>query len=69
MMFLNCSKFYFCILVYASSSPNGLPNKQINGDYAKNDIQQITRGIMAVTQDDLEEYETSVFKITYTVLP
>ena len=69
MMFLNCSKFYFCILVYASSSPKGLPNKQINGDYEKNDIQQITRGIMAVTQDDLVEYETSVFKITYTVLP
>ena len=57
------------ILVYASSSPKGLPNQQSNSSYAKNDIQQITRGIMAVTQDDLEEYETSVFKITYTVLP
>lgn len=57
------------ILVYASSSPKGLPNQQSNSSYAKNDIQLITRGIMAVTQDDSEEYETSVFKITYTVLP
>lgn len=55
--------------MYASSSPKGLPNKQVNGDYEKNDIRQITRGIMAVTQDELEEYETSVNKITYTVLP
>ena len=57
------------ILVYASSSPKSLPNQQSSGRYKENDIQQITRGIMAVTQDDSEEYETSVFKITYTVLP
>ena len=57
------------ILVYASSSPKGLPNQQSDSRYIQNDIQQISRGIMAVTQDDSEEYETSVFKITYTVLP
>lgn len=57
------------ILVYASSSPKGLPNQQSSGCYKENDIQQITRGIVAVAQDESEEYETSVFKITYTVLP
>lgn len=56
------------ILVYASTSPNGLPEQDSGGTYRRGDIQQTTRGIMAVKEKSAEQYETSVFKITYTVL-
>lgn len=56
------------ILIYASTSEKGLPEQTSTGRYAKNDIQKITRGITAVKQSSAENYETSVFKITYTVM-
>ncbi|WP_288569799.1 DUF4384 domain-containing protein [uncultured Treponema sp.] len=56
------------ILIYASTSEKGLPEQTSTGKYARNDIQKITRGIMAVKQSSAENYETSVFKITYTVM-
>lgn len=56
------------ILVYASTSPNGLPEQDSSGTYRRGDIQQTSRGIMAVKEKSAEQYETSVFKITYTVL-
>lgn len=56
------------ILIYASTSEKGLPEQTSTGRYARNDIQKITRGIMAVKQSSAENYETSVFKITYTVM-
>ena len=56
------------ILMYASTSEKGLPEQTSTGRYARNDIQKITRGIMAVKQSSAENYETSVFKITYTVM-
>lgn len=56
------------IIVYAATSPAGLPNQDSGGTYRRGDIQQTTRGIMAVKEQSAESYETSVFKITYTVL-
>ncbi len=56
------------ILVYASTSPAGLPEQNSGGTYRRGDIQQTTRGIMAVKEQSEGSYETSVFKITYTVL-
>lgn len=56
------------ILIYASTSEKGLPEQTSTGRYARNDIQKITRGFMAVKQSSAENYETSVFKITYTVM-
>lgn len=56
------------ILIYASTSEKGLPEQTSTGKYAKNDIQKITRGITALKQSSAENYETSVFKITYTVM-
>lgn len=56
------------ILIYASTSEKGLPEQTSTGRYAKNDIQKITRRITAVKQSSAENYETSVFKITYTVM-
>lgn len=56
------------ILIYASTSEKGLPEQTSTGKYAKNDIQKITRGIKALKQSSAENYETSVFKITYTVM-
>lgn len=56
------------ILIYASTSEKGLPEQSSTGKYAKNDIQKITRGITALKQSSAENYETSVFKITYTVM-
>lgn len=56
------------ILIYASTSEKGLPEQTSTGKYARNDIQKITRGITAVKQSSAENYETSVFKITYTVM-
>lgn len=56
------------ILVYASTSPAGLPQQDSGGTYRRGDIQQTTRGIMAVKQQSAGNYETSVFKITYTVM-
>ncbi len=56
------------ILVYASTSPAGLPEQDSGGTYQRGDIQQISRGIMAVKQQSAEEYETNVYKITYTVM-
>ncbi len=56
------------ILVYASTSPAGLPEQNSGGTYQSGDIQQISRGIMAVKQQSAEEYETNVYKITYTVM-
>lgn len=56
------------ILIYASTSDKGLPEQTSTGKYARNDIQKITRGITAVKQSSVEKYETSVFKITYTVM-
>lgn len=56
------------ILVYASTSPAGLPEQNSGGTYRRGDIQQTTRGIMAVKEQSAGSYETSVFKITYTVL-
>lgn len=56
------------ILIYASTSEKGLPKQTSTGRYARNDIQKITRGFMAVKQSSAENYETSVFKITYTVM-
>ena len=56
------------ILIYASTSEKGIPEQTSTGKYARNDIQKITRGIMAVKQSSVENYETSVFKITYTVM-
>lgn len=56
------------ILIYASTSQKGLPEQTSTGKYAKNDIQKITRGITTVKQSSAENYETSVFKITYTVM-
>lgn len=56
------------ILIYASTSQKGLPEQTSTGKYTRNDIQKITRGITAVKQSSAENYETSVFKITYTVM-
>ncbi len=56
------------ILIYASTSEKGLPEQTSTGKYARNDIQKITRGITAVKKSAVEKYETSVFKITYTVM-
>ena len=56
------------ILIYASTLEKGLPEQMLNGKYAKNDIQKITRGIIGVKQNSAENYETSVYKITYTVM-
>lgn len=56
------------ILVYASTSLAGLPEQDSGGTYQRGDIQQISRGIMAVKQQSAEEYETNVYKITYTVM-
>lgn len=56
------------ILIYASTSEKGLPKQTSTGKYARNDIQKITRGFIAVKQSSAENYETSVFKITYTVM-
>lgn len=56
------------ILIYASTSEKGLPEQTSTGKYARNDIQKITRGIIALKQSSAENYETSVFKITYTVM-
>ena len=56
------------ILVYASTSPTGLPAQDSGGTYSRGDIQQVSRGIMAVKQQSAEEYETNVYKITYTVM-
>lgn len=56
------------ILVYASTSPSGLPEQDSGGTYRRGDIQQTVRGIMAVKQQSGAQYETSVFKITYTVM-
>lgn len=56
------------ILIYASTSEKGLPKQTSTGRYARNDIQKITRGITALKQSSAENYETSVFKITYTVM-
>lgn len=56
------------ILIYASTSEKGLPEQTSTGKYARNDIQKITRGFIAVKQSSAENYETSVFKITYTVM-
>lgn len=56
------------ILVYASTSPAGLPEQDSGGTYRRGDIQQTARGIMAVRQQSAEQYETGVFKITYTVM-
>lgn len=56
------------ILVYASTSPAGLPTQDSGGTYNCGDIQQVSRGIMAVKQQSAEQYETNVYKITYTVM-
>lgn len=56
------------ILVYASTSLAGLPVQDSGGTYRCGDIQQTARGIMAVRQQSAEQYETGVFKITYTVM-
>lgn len=56
------------ILVYASTSLAGLPAQDSSGTYARGDIQQVSRGIMAVKQQSAEQYETNVYKITYTVM-
>lgn len=56
------------ILVYASTSPSGLPVQDSSGTYNRGDIRHISRGIMAVKQQSAEEYETNVYKITYTVM-
>ena len=56
------------ILVYASTSPAGLPAQDSGGTYNRGDIQHISRGIMAVKQQSAEQYETNVYKITYTVM-
>ncbi|MBD5438820.1 MAG: DUF4384 domain-containing protein [Treponema sp.] len=57
------------ILVYASTSPAGLPAQDSGGTYNRGDIQHISRGIMAVKEQSAEQYETNIFKITYTVMP
>ena len=57
------------ILVYASTSPAGLPAQDSGGTYNRGDIQQTSRSIMAVKQQSTEQYETNIFKITYTVMP
>ena len=56
------------ILVYASTSPAGLPAQDSGGTYTRGDIQQVSRGIIAVKQQSAEQYETNVYKITYTVM-
>lgn len=56
------------ILVYASTSVAGLPAQDSGGTYRRGDIQQTARGIMAVRQQSAEQYETNIFKITYTVM-
>ena len=56
------------ILVYASTAPAGLPAQDSGGTYNRGDIQHISRGIMAVKQQSAEQYETNVYKITYTVM-
>lgn len=56
------------ILVYASTSPSGLPVQDSSGTYNRGDIRRISRGIMAVKQQSTEQYETNVYKITYTVM-
>ena len=56
------------ILVYASTSQAGLPAQDSGGTYNRGDIRHISRGIMAVKQQSAEEYETNVYKITYTVM-
>lgn len=57
------------ILVYASTSPAGLPAQDSGGTYSRGDIQQTSRSIMAVKQQSAEQYETNIYKITYTVMP
>ena len=56
------------IIIHAATSPAGLPAQDSGGTYTRGDIRHISRGIMAVKQQSAEEYETNVYKITYTVM-
>lgn len=57
------------IIIYASTSPKGLPEQDTIKTYQQGDIQQISRGIIAVKENAVEGYESSPpFEITYTVM-
>lgn len=57
------------ILVYAAESPEGLPEQTNGGMYSSGDILQTARGIIAAKKRSGTDCATTVFKITYTVLP